>query len=350
MRTQLKRIVTLSYASALDRPTGQRVGLAVLVLVLLTALGTAGYMLIEELTLVDALYMSVITLSTVGYGEVTPLSPAGRVFSIIFIVMGLGAALYTAGVIAEYLLEGRLSGVIWRRQMTRKLSQLKQHVIVCGYGRLGAVVVEELTRNGTDVVIIEPDPALEPALLETEQPYVLGSSLEDDVLTEAGIARARAIVITIPSDADCAFVTLSARQLNANILIHTRAENETSARRMRMAGADQITAPHRLGGERIANALLRPAVVDFIELSSPGSGPEVDMEEVIVGAGSALDGHDLAALHARRMELVVVALQHPGQPMRISPPRGERLRAGDHVVVVGQREALAKLAALVKAR
>ncbi|WP_428268354.1 potassium channel family protein [Haliangium sp.] len=333
----------------MNHSPGKRLGLAAGVLFSLTALGTVGYTAIEDLSLLNALYMTVITLSTVGYGEIGhAFSPGGRMFSIALIMTGLGATLYTIGAIAEYFLEGRLGGMLWRKAMLRTLSQLEGHTILCGYGRLGSVVATELTRAGHQVVVIDPDASLEPALVEAGMFHVVGSALEDECLTNAGIARARAIVITVPSDSDCVFVILSARQLNETIAIHARADTTNGARRMRMAGADQVISPHQLGGQRIANALLRPAVVDFIELSTPGSGPDIDMEELIVGKGSALDGGTIDALASERVKTVLVGVQRQGQAMRMSPGPEFVFQEGDRVVVVGERGQLRHLAVLLK--
>ncbi|ACY18028.1 potassium channel family protein [Haliangium ochraceum] len=323
---------------------GKRVGLAVSVLAVLTIVGTSGFMFIEDLDLLEGLYMTVTTLSTVGYGEVHPFSPAGRGFATGLIVFGLGTALYTVGAVGEYFIEGRLGGLLHQRAMNRTLDQLEQHVILCGFGRLGHVVADELLRSGAQLVVIDSDPELEPTLMTKGLPYLIDSALEEEALTRAGIARARAIVITTPTDADSVFVTLSARQLNPELVIYARAESETGARRLRLAGAHQVIQPHLIGGQRIANALLRPAVVDFIELSSPGSGPEIDMEELVVGPGSMLDGHGVEALSFANIEAVVVAVQRPGEPMRVSPSTNQRYRAGDRVVVVGERAELRRLA------
>lgn len=344
----MRRPVALFY-TLLALPLGKRVGVAVGLLVTLTVFGTVGYMLIEDLEPLDALYMTVTTLATVGYGEVKPFGPAGRAFSIALIMLGLGTTLYTVGIMTQYFLEGRLGGMLWRRAMMRSLARLENHVILCGYGRLGKVVAQELTRAGQSVVVIDHDAALAPEMVEQGLHHVIGSALEDEILETAGIARARAIVITMPSDADSVFITLSARQLNPGIVIHARAETDTGARRLQRAGADQIISPHRLGGQRIANALIRPRVVEFLELSAPGTGPQIDMEEMLVGKGSILAGHAIdQALGGARIKALVVAVQRADQPMQVSPETDLVLEAGDRVVVVGERGQLAHLTALMK--
>ncbi len=325
----------------------ERIGTAFASLIILTFAGTLGYMLIEDMTALDSLFMTIITLSTVGYSEVQPLSAGGKIFSIILITTGIGSALYTVGAIAEFFLEGQLGIVLWRRAMMKSLATLENHIIVCGYGRLGSAVAAELQRSDVDVVVIDPDPELEAQISAANLHHLIESALEDSTLIAAGITRARAIVITPPRDADSVFIALSARQLNPRILIHSRAETETGAQRLRLAGANQVILPHQLSGQRIANALVRPAVVDFIELSSPGIGPGIDMEELIIGAGSTLDGGAMATLPKPQPKVLVVAVQRPSEPMRLSPEADEVLRAGDRVVVVGERQQLQILRTLL---
>ncbi|MDH5670805.1 MAG: potassium channel protein [Myxococcales bacterium] len=327
---------------------GKRLLVALGCLVGLTLIGTAGYMGIEGMGLLDAVFMTVITLSTVGYGEVVPLGTAGKLFSIVLITSGLGTVLYSLGAMAEFLLEGRLGGVLWRRSMMKSISVLREHVIVCGHGRLGRVVTDELRKSGVEVVVVDPRPELEAELVEAGVYHVIGSALEESVLESAGIARARAIVVTTPEDADTVFITMSARSLNASIAIHARAETDTGGRRLRMVGADQIISPYQLGGQRMANAIVRPEVVDFIELSVPGAGAEIDLEQVVIGADSRLDGCRVDEI-ANHVDLSVVALRRGAEPLRLRLDRHEMLRAGDRVVVVGEPEQMRRLSTLAKA-
>ena len=210
---------------ARDPSQGRRAKLALGILIALTLFGTLGFMLVERLGFVDALYMAIITLSTVGFQEVAPSSEAGRIYTIGFIFVGVGTALYAVMNIAEYLIEGRLREALGRRSMDRTIQALEGHVIVCGFGRLGKVVVEELEQAGTSVVVIDSDPTLESDLETAGRLHVLGSALEDSVLRQAGIERANALVAAMPSDPDNVFVALSARELNPRIAVHARAES-----------------------------------------------------------------------------------------------------------------------------
>jgi len=338
----MERLFPFDVRSVRARGPGTRVAMACGALGVLTVVGTAGYMLIEGVSLIDGLYMTVITLSTVGYREVAPLEPAGRLFTIGFIIIGVGTALYAVASLAEYLIEGRLREVFGRRAMDRSIQSLHDHVIVCGFGRLGRAVAEELERSGTPLVIVDSDAAKEADLEGGGHAYVIGSALEDSVLRRAGIERARAVVTATPSDPDNVFIALSARELNEDISVHARGETSQGIRRLRLAGADQVISMHQLGGLRIANAIVRPGVVDFIELASPGVGASIELEEVVLAPGSPLADC--------RVHVVVVALKRGGEPTKLQPEPEEQLSAGDHVVVVGDRENVHQLSELATSR
>jgi voltage-gated potassium channel len=312
----------------------------------LTALGTFGYVLIEGMSFLDALFMTVITLSTVGYGETAPLSEAGRLYTIGLIAVGIGTVFYTAGALASFIIEGRLRQILGRRTMKRAIAVLHDHVIVCSFGRFGRAVSENLRRAGAPVVVVDLDPAVEAACEAMGCHFVLGSALEDATLAKAGIERARALVAAIPSDSDNVFVSLSAREANPEILIHARAETPAGERRLRLSGANQVISPHQLGGQRIANAIVRPGVVEFLELSTPGDGAGVDLEEVALAPDSSLVNLPLRDLSARGLRVAVIAIKRGDEPLRLKPGPSETLRAGDRVVVVGDHDDLNRLAEL----
>jgi len=319
-------------------------------LALLTMVGTGGFMLTEELRFLDALYMAVITLSTVGYQDVAPSTALGRAYTIVFIVVGVGVSFYAVVSMAEYLIEGRLQMALGRRAMDRSIQSLKNHVIVCGYGRLGRVVAHALAGARTDVVVVESDPALEAELDGAGLRFVIGSAIEEDTLKRAGIERARAIVAATSSDPDNVFVALSARELNPEVTIHARGETEPGIRRLRLAGAEQVISLQHIVGQRIANAILRPAVVDFVELSTPGVGATIDMEEIVISPGAGIVDLCVSALADRGVKVSVVAIKRDGEPIRLTPDPDEVLRAGDQIVVVGGREEVEELTALATAR
>jgi voltage-gated potassium channel len=319
---------------------GRRFVIALAVLVLLTAAGTAGYIVIEGMSLIDAVYMSVITISTVGFGEVKPLSPAGRLFTIGLIVTGVGTALYLFAVVAELLIEGTLREYLGKTAMKHTIHQLERHVIVCGYGRFGKVVAEEISRNSIPVVVIDHDPARQEELARVGLPHVIGSALEDAVLEEVGINRARAIVIATASDADNVYITLSAREKNPAIRIHARAESEAGARRLKLW-------VYQWGAFRMAASIVRPSVVDFLELSVPGRGAEVDLEEIKVTPESPLVGKTIKSLEDGIERLKIVAIKKEGGEISLIPDSSTPIGAGDYLVVIGETSGIKKLSAMI---
>jgi len=313
---------------------------------LIVLAGTAGYMLIGDMTFIDALYMSVITVSTVGFGEVKPLGPGGRLFTIVLIVVGVGSVVYLLTAVAELVIEGSLRDFFGRSAMNRKIHNLHEHVIVCGFGRLGRAVVEELKRHQVPMVVIESDPAREPELSASGLLYVIGSALEETVIEEAGVRTARAVVVATASDADNVYITLSAREKNPRALIHARGDSEAGLRRLRLAGADQTLSAYQWGGMRIAASILRPSVVDFLELSVPGRESEVDLEEIKVEAGSPIDGRTIAEIERANARLRVVAIKRGDEPISMIPESASRVQSGDYLVVIGEATSLKRLVGL----
>ena len=249
-----------------------RIAYAFLGLVVITALGTLGYVTVEDASFVDALYMTVITLSTVGYDEAVPLSTEGRLFTVGLIVTGVGGVLYFLSVLTESVLEGRLRDIYRRNAMLHRIERMHGHVVVCGYGRFGQIVARDLEEAGTQVVVVESDEERARDLAESGLAYVIGSATVDEVLVQAGVERASALVVAVSSESDCVFVTLAARELNPDLQIKARSESDAAIRRLKRAGADYVISPLGIGGTRAALSILRPTVVDFLELSSAAAG------------------------------------------------------------------------------
>jgi voltage-gated potassium channel len=333
-------------ASIPSRASVRQLAIGLLVLAALTVVGSFGYVVISDMSPLEALYMTVITLSTVGYDEVAPLSPAARLYTVVLIVLGIGTVFYVVVALASFLIEGRVQEILGRRNMKKAIAALQDHVIVCGFGRFGRAVSEHLRRAGTAVVVIEPNSLKEPECLALDCYFVQGSALDDAALEEAGIARSRALVAAIPGDSDNVFVTLSAREAKPGIRIHARADTPAGERRLRLSGANQVISPHRLGGQRIANAIVRPGVVEFLELSAPGDGAEVDLEEIALSRDSTLANSSVRDLASRGLHAAVIAIKRGDDPLRIQPGPAELLQAGDRIVVVGDHDNLRRLADL----
>jgi voltage-gated potassium channel len=321
-----------------------RLTLAIVGVVLMTAIGAVGYRLIEHMSVLDAVYMSVITISTVGFAEVKPLSPDGRLFTIGLIVTGVGSAIYLFTVIGELVIEGRLREFLGKSAMNRKIHNLQQHVIVCGFGRFGRAVVEELTRNAVPMVVIETDSTGQAALDAAGALHVIGSALEESVLEDAGVASARAIIVATGSDADNVYITLSAREKNPKILIYARGDTDAGLRRLKLAGADQVVAAYQWAGMRIAASILRPSVVDFLQLVASGRDSEVDLEEIRISSQSPAVGMTIAAVEQENPRLRIVALKRNDQRLEMIPAPGTKIEPDDLLVAIGESDSLKRLA------
>jgi voltage-gated potassium channel len=344
-RLNKARALTIAQPAKARRATpARRFAYAIAGIGVIILLGAAGYIVIEGMTIIDALYMSVSTVSTVGFGEVKPLSPGGRLFTIGLIIVGVSSAGYLLATAAELVFEGSLREFFGRSAMYRKIHNLKDHVIVCGFGRLGQAVVQELMRNQVPLVVIESDPAKEAELVEMNVFYIIGSALHDSIMEDAGVRSARAVVVATASDADNVYITLSVREKNPKTLIHARGDSEGGLRRLRLAGADQALSAYQWGGIRIAASIMRPAVVDFLELSAPGSESEVDLEEIKIAPDNPVSGMTIGAIESRFTRLRVVALKHSDQPISMIPDQSTKVEGGDMLVVIGEAQSLNRLA------
>jgi len=315
-------------------------------LVLIVA-GALGYHLIEpEYSWFDALYMSVITLTTVGYEEVHPLSTAGRWFTILYLLVGVFTLFFTATEIVRAVVGGELQLALGRRFMERNLAGLSRHMIVCGYGRVGRLVCKEFSRQKLPFVVIDRRPEM---LADFSLPCgipLAGEATDDEVLKRAGVERARALVSVTPSDADNLYVTMSARLLNDGLFIVARAETEGAEKKLKRAGANRVVSPHIIGGFRVAQAVTRPAVVDFIELATRTEHLDLQIEEVRIAPGSALAGRTLQAGQLRQnFGLIIVAIKKDAGHMLFNPPGDAVMEPGDVLIALGSRQQLDQVAA-----
>jgi len=264
--------------------------------------------------------------------------------------VAFGGALMLVGQITELVVNGQLRAGLRRRAMERTIAKWSGHIVVCGFGRFGRVVADELRRAGERVVVVDMAPALEDELASEGVPFVIGTAGSDEVLVRAGVPRARAIVVATSSDAENVFVTLAAREMNPAIQIYARGETDAAARRLERAGACSVTSPFRIGGQRVAASILRPSVVDFLEIGRPRQGGEVDLEEVRVGTGSRLAGRTVRELETEAPGVRIVVVKHVGESMLLAPVADTTVGAGDHVVVIGARAPLLSLAEAAAAR
>jgi voltage-gated potassium channel len=326
-------------------PAASRVARGIAAIVILVAVGTAGYMTIEHMSLDDAVFMTVITITTVGYEEVDRLDTAGRIFTMGLIFTGVGIAYYVFAAVTEAVISGQLREMMGKSAMSRKIHQLENHVIVCGYGRFGRVVAEELRRHRMTVVVIDSAAEKEPELLRAGALHVIGSALEEQVLEQAAIRTASDIVIATASDPDNVYISLSARAKNPRIRIHARAESDIGLKHLELAGADQAISSYQWSAMRIANAIARPAVVDFLNLILPGPhGEEYGLEEVRVPDRRELAGKTIAMIERDNDNVRIVALKRGGDRIALVPAPQTEVRAGDLLVAIGARAGLRRLA------
>ena len=255
---------------------------ALFLLFLVIVLGVSGFMLLSDITFIDALYMTVITITTVGFGEVHPLSQEERLFTIFLILTSVVIIGYVASVITEYIVSGELSDKIKFKKVQKKIEQLKGHTIVCGYGRNGKQAVSKLKKFNKEVVIIESQENLIDEIEKEGILYVKGNATRDEVLINACLKNASSLITTLPSDADNLYVVLSARQFNKGLTIVSRASDDSSDSKLRIAGADNVIMPDKLGGDHMASLLVTPDIVEFVDMLSVDTADATHIKEIFV--------------------------------------------------------------------
>jgi len=306
--------------------------------------GTVGY-LVLGFGFLDALYQTVTTVTTVGFREVEPLTAAGKVFTIALIVVGVGIALYTLGVIIETLLEGQLPEVFGRRRMERKITGMSEHVVVCGWGRVGRAIARDLVAMRASPVVVDNDPI---RVENIQYPAVLGDATDDDVLDRAGVRRARALIAALDTDAGNLFVTLSARALRPELFIVARVRLEENEGKLRRAGANRVVNPQSIGGARMAAFVLQPYVTEFVDVVMHDRGIEFRLEEIPVPEGSPIEGCSIREAHVRdRTGALVLALRDGNGTFTTNPPPETVVNADQIIIAIGTPGDLEKLQRLV---
>src|SRR5215213_5938965 len=328
----------------------RRVQGAILALVIIATVGVLGYMVLEGWSFTDALYMTVITLTTVGYREVRTLDTTGQLWTMLLLVTGVGTLFYAAVSSVELVVEGTIRGYFGRRRMEAAIGKLSGHQILCGYGRVGRQVAREFTLDGVPFVIIEHDPQTVEECLAEGYLTVQGEASDDEVLEEAGIRRAKGLVAAVDSDADNVFVVLSARNLNPKLNIVARASSDESAAKLEIAGADRTISPYAVGGRRLASLATQPLVVDFLDIVTRGEeGIEFRLEEFMVPEESSLAGHTIGELRiGERTGAIILATRNHEGKFDTTPSATDRISAGDTLIVLGTREQITRLAHLMQ--
>ncbi len=313
---------------------GPRLAIALLSLTLLG--GTAGYIVLEGWSAWDALYMTIITITTVGYREVHPLDYHGQVFTVLLIVVGVGTAFYTFTLLATTVVEGGLHRGVERRRFNRMLQNIRDHFIVCGYGRIGRIVSESLRHAGVPFVVVDRSHEAIEELLERGDLAVEADASREEVLDRVGIHRARGLIAVLSTDADNVYTVLTARVLRPDLFIIARVESDDAERKLRRAGADRVISPYQIGAKHMVQTALRPAVVDFVELATSAEHLELSMEQIRIGPASGLAGQSIVSSNLRqRYGVIVVAIKRADGHMEFNPASDVVLKVEDQLVVLG---------------
>ncbi|MBT8369474.1 MAG: NAD-binding protein [Deltaproteobacteria bacterium] len=310
--------------------------------------GTTGYMIIEDWGFLDALYMTVITISTVGYREVNQVGNLGRIFTIFVVLTGVGFSLYVAAAVVQFMVEGRIRIILGRRRLDKKINRLKNHYIVCGYGRIGRVLCRNLQRNPIDVVVIEKDPEMIPMMDEDGILYISGDAADEVCLTKAGIKRAKGLVAVLATDMDNVFLVLTARQLAPELKITARASQEGAKNKLHAAGADTVESPYEMGAASMARRILRPTVTNFLDLAFAHKRKDIQMEEIPVNELSDLINVQLKDSGIRQnYNLIIIAIKKPDGRMLFNPSFEAAIMPNDTVIAVGEEKNLQMLEKLL---
>lgn len=309
--------------------------------------GTVGYTIIEGWGIFDSLYMTIITLTTVGYQEVHTLSRTGRIFTTLLILSGVGVMLYALGVGAKVVLEGEIRDILGRKRLSKAIEKINDHYIICGYGRMGRIIAREMAQSGAPFVVIERSPDVVSSM-ESNVLAIQGDATQDNILKDAGIERAKGLISVLSSDSDNLYVVLSARGLNPNLRIVARASEEGADKKLLRAGADDVVSPYHIGGLRIAHTVLKPVVVDFLEFATRTGNIELQIEEIRVKKDSHIIGQSLDECGIRRdLGIIIVAIKRETGEMEFNPTSTTLIREGDTLIAIGEPGQLKALEEMV---
>jgi len=317
---------------------------SVAALVSIIAFGTFGYSLIEDWKVFDALYMTIITLATVGFREVHELSPEGKIFTIVLIIGGTGIIAYTLSSLIQFTLEGQLRKILGRKKLESRIGKLRDHYIICGYGRIGHLICREFQSRPTPFVIVEQNPNHIERLEREGYMYVEGDATDDETLLAAGIEHAKGLITAVTSDTDNVYITLTARGLNPKLFILARAGEEGAEKKLMRAGASKVISPYTIGASRMAQAILRPSVVDFIELATASEHLALQIEEIRIAADSVLAGKNLIDSGIRQsMGIIIVGIKESDGKMTFNPPPDKNIEPNSVLIILGERPAISQL-------
>ncbi|MBK8785780.1 MAG: NAD-binding protein [Chitinophagaceae bacterium] len=315
-----------------------RLILPIAMLVLTILFGTAGYMAIESFSFLEALYMTVITISTVGFTEVRPLSESGRIFTIFLILVNLGLFTYFVTLLTRFFSDGEFTKLYKQIKMENSIQQLQQHVIICGFGRNGKESAQILFNNKIPFVVLEEKNELETDLDFDVSYFMKGDATKDEVLLEAGIKNARALITTLPVDADNLFVVLTAKQLNPNVKVISRASQDSSVKKLKIAGADNVIMPDKIGGAHMATLVILPDVVEMLSIMSTQSTDRFRVAEIQSNKNISLGELDMWS----KTNCTILGIKNPGNHYTINPDASYQINPGERLIVMGSDEQIEK--------
>jgi len=304
--------------------------------------GTLGYHIIEGWSFMDSLYMTVITLTTIGFSEVRPLSHQGRIFTIVLIFAGFGMVGYSAITGAKFFVEGQIREILARRRFMKAIHRMRYHFIVCGFGRMGSFICHEFHARGIPFVVVEVEPLIQERVLEIGYLLSPGDATKEAALREAGVDRAYGLVSVLESDAKNLYTVLTARQLNPNLQIIARAGEEDAEQKLSCVGANRVINPYRIGGTRMVMGVVKPDVLDFLDVLMDYRALNIELEQVEVAEGSPYCGKTILESSIRKtLGLIVISIKKKGNSMVFAPGPDHLVEAGDTLITMGDKERLA---------